>query len=229
MKGLFPCLFAYSSINFSVAVPHRSPVAVVQTRKFWGASEISDVYVDNSNRTPRSSPSKKCKGHAHLRKNCSPRAHALVFACSLVWFQGCLKTVSGLNMLFSSPVLGAVGIAVCMWKILHLHRKPSQDLPHNTLHSCLDGEHGLIKCISYHYVMFKRFYFSREFKIYKHVTLWGNDPKKIINTAINVKVAKTFHWLYLQKKVFAQSARQYVLLLLLWALNVTNAICSVCT
>lgn len=209
-------------------MPHRSPVAVAQTRKFGGASEISGVYVDNGNRTPRSSPSKKCKRHAHLSKSCSPNEHPLVFVFNLVCFQGFLNTVSGLNMFLPSPVLGAVGIAVCIWKILHLHRKPSQDLPHNTLRSCLDGEHGLIKCISYHYVMFKRFYFSREFKIYKHVTLWGNDPKKIINTAINVKVAKTFHWLYLQKKVFAQSTRQYVLLLLLWALNVTNAICSAC-
>ena len=94
----------------------------------------------------------------------------------------------------------------CISRKFNIYGNPFQDWPQNSLFLYLDGEQGLIKCISHHYIMFKHFYSSREFKIYKHVTLWGNDPKKIINTAINVKVPKTFPWLYLQKKVFTQRA-----------------------
>lgn len=85
-------------------------------------------------------------------------------------------------------------------------------------------EHAFIKCLSHHY-LFKHFYFSREFKIYKHVIPWGNDPKEIINTAINVKVLKTFHWLYLQKRLFTQKTHVSVFYYCYCVLNVTNAIC----
>ena len=94
----------------------------------------------------------------------------------------------------------------CISRKFGIYGNPFQDWPQNSLSLCLDGEQGLMKCISHHYIMFKHFYSSREFKIYKHVTLWGNDPKKIVNKAINVKVPKTFPWLYLQKKVLTQRA-----------------------
>lgn len=60
---------------------------------------------------------------------------------------------------------------------------------------------------------------------YTNVIPWGNDPKEIINTAINVKVLKTFHWLYLQKRLFTQKTHVSVFYYCYCVLNVTNAIC----